>query len=153
MIKRFTLLLVAQVRWSFGASGPLLALLVVVLAALLQGRLVQLVGGAADPIGVKLTSTNATVIAQAVSGNARVSVPWVRFTALDNTLPTLGIYIEKTDGTKVYIRPASKAMGDKESLLFDEGYVLLPGWKLYAIAGTADKIDVTGLALLGDGNA
>ena len=34
----FTLLLVAQVRWSFGASGPLLALLVVVLAALLQGR-------------------------------------------------------------------------------------------------------------------
>ena len=113
----------------------------------------QLVGGAADPIGVKLTSTNATVIAQAVSGNARVSVPWVRFTALDNTLPTLGIYIEKTDGTKVYTRPASKAMGDKESLLFDEGYVLLPGWKLYAIAGTADKIDVTGLALLGDGNA
>ena len=29
----------------------------------------------------------------------------------------------------------------------------LPGWKLCAIAGTADKIDVTGLALLGDGNA
>lgn len=112
----------------------------------------QLVGGAADPIGVKLSSTAATVIAQAVSGNARVSVPWVRFTALDGTLPTLGIYIEKTDGTKVYTRPVS-AMTDKQSILFDEGYVLLPGWKLYAIAGTADKIDVTGLALLGDGNA
>lgn len=112
----------------------------------------QLVGGAADPIGVKLTSTNATKIAEAVAGNARVSIPWVRFTALDNSLPTLGIYVEKTDGTKVYTRPV-KAMADKESLLFDEGYVLLPGWKLYAIAGAADKIDVTGLALLGDGNA
>lgn len=112
----------------------------------------QLVGGAADPIAIKLTTTNATAIATAVEGNARVMVPWFRCTALDNTLPTLGIYVEKTDGTKAYVRPV-KAMADKESLLFEEGYVLLPGWKLYVIAGTADKIDVTGLALLGDGNA
>ncbi len=112
----------------------------------------QLVGGAADPIAIKLTTTNATKVAEATEGNARVMVPWFRCTALDATLPTLGIYVEKTDGTKAYTRPV-KAMADKESILFEEGYVLLPGWKLYVIAGTADKIDITGLALLGDGNA
>lgn len=111
----------------------------------------SLVGGAADPIAIKLTTTVATVIAQGVTGNARVMVPWFRCTALDATLPTLGIYTEKPDGTKVYRRPV-KAMADKESILFEEGDVLLPGWKLYVIAGTADKIDITGLALLGDGN-
>jgi hypothetical protein len=111
----------------------------------------QLVGGAADPIAIKLTTDTATKIAEAVVGNERTSVPWFRCTALDNTLPTLGIYVEKTDGTKAYVRPV-KAMADKESILFEEGYVLLPGWKLYVIAGTANKIDVTGLALIGGGN-
>lgn len=112
----------------------------------------QLVGGAADPIAIKLTTTNATKVAEATEGNARVMVPWFRCTALDNSLPTLGIYVQKPDGTKAYIRPA-KAMADKESILFEEGYVLLPGWALYVIAGSADKIDVTALTLLGDGNA
>jgi hypothetical protein len=112
----------------------------------------QLVGGAADPIVIKLTTTNATLVTQSIEGSERVSIPWFRCTALDNTLPTLGIYIEKKDGTKGYIRPV-KAMGDKESLLFEEGHVLLPGWKLYVIAGTADKIDVTGLALIGGGSS
>lgn len=112
----------------------------------------SLVGGAADPIAKTLDDTIAIKIAEAVVGGARVSIPWFRCTALDNSLPTLGLYVEKTDGTKAYIRPV-KAMADKESLLFEEGHVLLPGWKLYGIAGTANKIDVTGLALLGDGNA
>lgn len=112
----------------------------------------SLVGGAADPIAIKLTTTNATKVAEATEGNARVMVPWFRCTALDSSTPTLGIYVEKADGTKAYVRPVS-AMTDKQSILFEEGYVLLPGWKLYVIAGAADKIDVTGLALLGDGNA
>lgn len=34
----FAVLLAAQIRWSFGASGPLLCLLLVVVAALVQGR-------------------------------------------------------------------------------------------------------------------
>lgn len=112
----------------------------------------QLVGGAADPIAIKLTGTSPMPIAAATAGNARVMVPWFRCTALDATTPTLELYVEKTDGTKAYIRPA-QAMTDKQSILFEEGYVLLPGWKLYAVAGAANKIDVTGLALLGDGNA
>lgn len=112
----------------------------------------QLVGGAADPIAIKLTDTADTAIAQAVTGNARVMVPWFRCTALDSSTPTLEIYVQKKDGTKAYVR-AAKAMTDKESILFEEGYVLLPGWALYVKAGAADKIDVTGLALLGDGNA
>jgi len=113
----------------------------------------QLVGGAADPIAEKLDTTDPVAIAEATTGTARVSVPWFRCTALDNTLPTLDIYVQKPDGTKVYSRAPSSAMTDKQSVLFDEGYVLLPGWALYVKAGTADKIDVNGLKLLGDGNA
>lgn len=70
----FTLLLVAQVRWSFGASGPLLALLVVVLAALLQGRgprvrwivLLAVVGAGFVPTAVsRVTLVRARVAARA----------------------------------------------------------------------------------------
>lgn len=57
----FLALLAAQVRWSFGASGPLLCLLLVVVAALVQGRssrvraLVVLAVGA--PVFCRLQST------------------------------------------------------------------------------------------------
>lgn len=70
----FTLLLVAQVRWAFGASGPLLALLVVVLAALLQGRgprvrgivLLAVVGAGFVPTAVsRVTVVQARVAARA----------------------------------------------------------------------------------------
>lgn len=110
----------------------------------------QLVGGAADPIAVGLDSTDDITLAEATT--ARVSIPWIRFTAIDDSDPTLEIYIEKPDGTKVYLR-ASKAMDEYQSLLFEEGYVLSPGWKFVAKAGAADKIDVLGLTLLGDANA
>ena len=70
---------------------------------------------------------------------------------LRNNSPTAPTSFEKPDGTKVYKRAVLKAMTDKETFLYEDGDVLLPGWKIYAIAGTADKIDVTGLALLGDG--
>lgn len=111
----------------------------------------QLVGGAADPVAIKLTSTSATKIAEAVAGGARVSVPWVQFTEIAGSTPTLSYYILKPDATIVYLRYA-KAMTAKEEVVNERGIVLLPGWGLYAIAGTANQIDVTALVLLGDGN-
>jgi hypothetical protein len=110
----------------------------------------SLVGGAADPIAIKLTTTNATKIVEATEGSARVSVPWLQFTEIAGATPTLGYYILKPDATVVYLRNA-KAMAAKEEVVNERGFVLLPGWALYAIAGTANQIDVTGLALLGDG--
>lgn len=112
----------------------------------------QLVGGAADPIAIKLTSTNPTKIAEAVAGGARVSVPWLQFTEIAGATPTLTYYTLKPDASVVYFRNA-KAMTAKEEVYNERGIVLLPGWALYAQAGTANQIDVTGLALLGDGNA
>jgi hypothetical protein len=114
----------------------------------------QLVGGAADPIAAKLSTTNATVIAEATEGNARVMVPWLRCAAVDNSGPTLAVDILKPDSTVVIIRSAEALpTSGGRSVLYEEGWVLLPGWKLRVTAGGADKIDVTGLALLGDGNA
>jgi hypothetical protein len=112
----------------------------------------SLVGGAADPIAIKLTTTGATKIAEAVEGGARVSIPWIKFTEIAGATPTLGYYILKPNGDVVYHRNA-KAMTAKEEVVNELGIVLLPGWGLYAIAGTANQVDVTGLALLGDGNA
>ncbi len=112
----------------------------------------SLVGGAADPIAIKLNDTNPKKIAEAVTGGARVSVPWLQFTEIAGATPTLGYYILKPDATVVYLRNA-KAMTAKEEVVNERGIVLLPGWALYAIAGTANQVDVTGLALLGDGNA
>lgn len=114
----------------------------------------QLVGGAADPIAQKLTGTDPIVIAEATEGNARVMVPWLRCSALDNSGPTLAVDILKPDSTVVIIRSAEALpTSGGRTVLYEEGWVLLPGWKLRVTPGTTDKIDVTGLALLGDGNA
>lgn len=112
----------------------------------------QLVGGAADPIAIKITTTDPTVVAEAVSGNARVSVPWLQCTEIAGSTPALTIDIRKPDGTIVYLRTA-KAMTAKEAVVLDQGIVLLPGWKLRVTSSAADQVDVSGLALLGDGNA
>ena len=87
----------------------------------------SLVGGAADPIAIKLTTTNATKIAEAVTGGARVSIPWLKFTEIAGATPTLGYYILKPDTTIVYHRNA-KAMAAKEEVTNELGIVLLPGW-------------------------
>lgn len=107
----------------------------------------QLTGGAGDPINIKVTTTNATVIAEAPTGNSRVAVPWFRCVEIAGATPTLAVYTELQDGTKVYLR-AAQAVTAYQSLLFDDGYLLLPGAKLYVLAGTADRFDVSGIKLV-----
>lgn len=107
----------------------------------------QLVGGAGDPFAEKLTGTSPVVIAEALTGNSRVSVPWLSCTEIDGSTPNLTIDILKPDGTVVYLRNA-KAMTAKETVIFNEGILLLPGWKLRVTASVADQIDVAGIQLI-----
>lgn len=107
----------------------------------------QLVGGSGDPIAMKLTTTNATVIAEAVSGNSRVSVPWFACTEIGGGTPNLTIDILKPDSTVVYLRNAV-AMTAKERVIFNEGVLLLPGWKLRVTSSIADRVDVAGIKLI-----
>lgn len=107
----------------------------------------QLVGGAGDPFAAKLTDTNPLVIAESLTGNSRVSVPWLACTEIAGSTPTLSIDILKPDSTVVYLRNA-KAMTAKETVVFNEGILLLPGWKLRVTAGTANQIDVVGIQLI-----
>lgn len=107
----------------------------------------QLVGGAGTPIAVKLSTTDPTVVAEATAGNSRVAVPWLQCTEIAGSTPTLTVAILKPDTSVVYLRNA-KAMTAKEEVRFNEGILLLPGWKLRVTAGTADQVDVTGIALI-----
>ena len=107
----------------------------------------QLVGGAGDPIGEKLTGTDPVVIAEAVTGDSRVSVPWFTCTEITGATPNLTIDILKPDATVIYLRNA-KAMTAKETFIFSEGVLLLPGWKLRVTASAANQIDVAGIKLI-----
>jgi hypothetical protein len=107
----------------------------------------QLVGGAGTPIALKITSTSPTVIAEATTGNSRVAVPLFSCTEIAGSTPNLTIDILKPDNTVVYLRNA-KAMTAKETFTFNEGVLLLPGWKLRVTSSAADQIDVVGISLI-----
>jgi hypothetical protein len=107
----------------------------------------QLVGGAGDPIALKLTTTNATIIAEAAAGSSRVDVPWFACTEIAGSTPTLTISILKPDSTVVYLRNAL-AMTARQTFIFNEGVLLLPQWKLRVTASAADQIDVVGIKLI-----
>lgn len=107
----------------------------------------QLVGGAGTPIALKITSTSPTVIAEATTGNSRVAVPWFSCTEIAGATPNLTIDILKPDATVVYLRNA-KAMTAKETVIFSEGILLLPGWQLRITGGAANQIDVAGISLI-----
>lgn len=107
----------------------------------------QLSGGAGDPINKKISTTSEFLIAEAPTGNSRISVPIFRCTEVTGATPSLAVYIELADGTKTYLR-AAQNMTAYQSLLFDDGYLLLPGMKLYALADAANKIDVIGVTLV-----
>jgi hypothetical protein len=108
----------------------------------------QLAGGTSDPIAIKLTTTSPTVIAEAVVGNSRVSVPWFQCTEIAGSTPNLTIDILKPDSSVVYLRNAV-AMTAKQQVSFNEGILLLPGWKLRVTASAVDQVDVTGIRLIG----
>jgi hypothetical protein len=107
----------------------------------------QLVGGAGDPIAIKLTSTDTITIAEAVSGNSRVAVPWFAATEIAGATPTLTVDILKPDATVVYLRNAL-AMSARQTFIFNEGVLLLPGWKLRVTPSAGNQIDISGIKLI-----
>lgn len=106
----------------------------------------QLVGGAADKIRQKLTTTNPTVVAG--SATLQTAVVWFLCTEIGGATPNLSIEVYDASTTTSYYLRLAKPMTAKESVLFEAGIVLNVNEFLRITAGTANQIDVVGLSLL-----
>lgn len=107
----------------------------------------QLVGGAADKIRQKLSTTNPTVVA----GEAllQTAVVWFTCTEIAGATPNLSIEVyDAATGLSYYLRNA-KAMTARETVLFEAGIVLNPNEFLRITSSAANQVDVVGLSLLG----
>lgn len=106
----------------------------------------QFVGGAADKIRQKLTTTGATAVAG--SADYMTSVVWFACTEITGGTPTLTIEVYDASTTTSYYLRNAKAVTAKETVFFEAGIVLNPNEFLRITASAANQIDVVGLSLL-----
>jgi hypothetical protein len=105
---------------------------------------IQFQASAPTPIAIKLTTTNATVVAG--DATRAVTVDWFQATEILGNTPNLSI--DLFDGTTtVYLRNA-KAMTAREEVLRTQGVTLNRGQYLRLTASVANSVDVVGMAVL-----
>lgn len=104
----------------------------------------QFIGGAADNILFKLTTTAATQIAG--DANYSMFVPWFLVTEITGATPAVTVDIN--DGTTTFIIRPTVNITAKGQILYDQGYWLNPGQFLRVTAGAANQIDVVGVRSL-----
>lgn len=110
----------------------------------------QFIGGSANNIIVKITTTSATIIA----GDPLYSifVPW--FACSEITGGTPNLTVEVYDGTTSYymstggVTYIAKGMTGKQGVLFDQGYWLNAGQYIRVTSSVANQVDVTGVQSL-----
>lgn len=103
----------------------------------------RVAGGIVAPIAVKLSSTSATEIAGSDDFTTRIA--WFQCTEITGATPDLTV--ELYDGTtSVYLR-YQQAMTANEAVKFED-IALNKGQTLRITAGTANAIDVVGLAFV-----
>ena len=94
---------------------------------------------------VKLTTTNATTIASVADAKRVLTLESVLICA-DAGGSTIDLWV--TDGsTSYYLIKGKTIAANTYELLTDHHVVLTDGWSLKAQAGTANKIDITAIAL------
>jgi hypothetical protein len=106
----------------------------------------QLIGGAADKIRQKLTTTAATVVAG--SATLQTAVVWFQCTEMAGGTPNLTIEVYDAATTTSYYLRNAKAMTAREGIPFEAGIVLNPNEFLRITASVANQVDVVGLSLL-----
>jgi hypothetical protein len=90
--------------------------------------------------GIRANKLSSTSVTDIVAETNRCLVKKVFATEIASSTATLTL--EVYDGTTSYYFVKAKAMTALQTLVFEVDFLLNPGWKLRATAGTADKIDI-----------
>lgn len=100
--------------------------------------------GRQKPIGVKLTTTNATTI---IAGSTSGIYTLESLSYSCNTSTTLSLWL--TDGTTIwYIKEALTVAANTGDIIKDHHIQIHPGWSLVAQAAAANRIDLIAVVAL-----
>lgn len=113
----------------------------------------QFSDGSADNLTKKITGNSVTDIVDATTGT--IHVAWFRVSENNGSTPNLTVELYDVANTTSYYLGdttnftwVAKAVTAKQSVLFDQGYVVQYGWKLRVTSSdAAGRFDVTGVRL------
>jgi hypothetical protein len=101
-------------------------------------------GTTAEQIAMKITGTGPTVFA----GDAASAQQVAWFQVTERAGGTASLTIDLFDGTTAYIINNLAAMTARGEYLYGRGFWLPPGWFLRVTTGSANQVDVVGLATI-----